>query len=49
MNVVIYRFPLRAIARELSARNVGTRRGGTWTPVQVGALLKRLDRITSAA
>ena len=35
---------LRAIARELVARKVETRRGGTWTPVQVNDLLKRLDR-----
>lgn len=33
---------LRGIARELSARRVETRRGGTWTPVQVGDLLKRI-------
>lgn len=36
---------LRAIARELSTRKVETRRGGTWTPVQVGELLKRLERL----
>ena len=40
---------LRAIARELSARKVETRRGGTWTPVQVGELLKRLQRLTTPA
>ena len=33
---------LRGIARELVARKVETRRGGTWTPVQVTDLLKRL-------
>lgn len=33
---------LRGIARELVARKVETRRGGTWTPVQVGDLLKRI-------
>jgi DNA invertase Pin-like site-specific DNA recombinase len=33
---------LRGIARELVARRVETRRGGTWTPVQVGDLLRRL-------
>lgn len=36
---------LRAIARELAARKVETRRGGAWTPVQVSDLLKRLERI----
>lgn len=35
---------LRGIARELVARKVETRRGGQWTPVQVGDLLRRLDR-----
>jgi DNA invertase Pin-like site-specific DNA recombinase len=39
---------LRAIARELTARKVEARRGGTWTPVQVGELLKRLDRLATA-
>lgn len=38
---------LRGIARELVARKVETRRGGAWTPVQVGDLLKRLDRLTA--
>lgn len=33
---------LRGIARELVARKVETRRGGTWTPVQVSDLLKRI-------
>lgn len=33
---------LRGIARELVARKIATRRGGQWTPVQVGDLLKRL-------
>jgi len=33
---------LRGIARELVARRVETRRGGTWTPVQVGDLLRRM-------
>jgi DNA invertase Pin-like site-specific DNA recombinase len=32
---------LRAIAAELAARNVPTARGGTWTPVQVTAILRR--------
>lgn len=36
---------LRGISRELVARRVGTRRGGQWTPVQVGDLLKRLSQI----
>ena len=35
---------MRGIARELVARKVETRRGGTWTPVQVTDLLRRLDR-----
>ncbi len=35
---------LRGIARELVARKIDTRRGGTWTPVQVGDLLKRLNQ-----
>ena len=35
---------LRGIARGLVARKVETRRGGAWTPVQVGDLLRRLDR-----
>ena len=35
---------LRGIARELQARKVETRRGGQWTPVQVGDLLRRLSR-----
>jgi len=38
---------LRGIARQLVARNVPTRRGGIWTPVQVTELLKRLDRLAS--
>jgi DNA invertase Pin-like site-specific DNA recombinase len=38
---------LRSIARELVARKVETRRGGTWTPVQVGDLLKRLARMAA--
>ena len=38
---------LRGIARELVARKVETRRGGAWTPVQVGDLLKRLQRTGS--
>ena len=38
---------LRGIARELVARKVETRRGGTWTPVQVTDLLKRLDRVAA--
>ena len=40
---------LRGIARELVARNVPTRRGGIWTPVQVSELLKRLDRVAAGA
>ena len=38
---------LRGIARELAKRKVETRRGGTWTPVQVGDLIKRLDRVAA--
>lgn len=38
---------LRGIARELVVRKVETRRGGAWTPVQVGDLLKRLDRVAA--
>ena len=38
---------LRGIARELVARKVETRRGGTWTPVQVSDLIKRLDRVAA--
>lgn len=38
---------LRGIVRELVARKIETRRGGAWTPVQVGDLLKRLDRLTA--
>lgn len=34
---------LRGIARELKARKVETRRGGQWTPVQVGDLMRRLS------
>ena len=34
---------MRGIARALVARRVETRRGGQWTPVQVGDLLKRLQ------
>jgi DNA invertase Pin-like site-specific DNA recombinase len=37
---------LRGIARELHARKVETRRGGQWTPVQVGDLIKRMDRVS---
>jgi DNA invertase Pin-like site-specific DNA recombinase len=32
---------LRAIARELAARGISTQRGGEWTAVQVGDLLRR--------
>jgi DNA invertase Pin-like site-specific DNA recombinase len=34
----------RGIAKELTARRVETRRGGAWSAVQVGDLLKRLDK-----
>ena len=33
---------LRGLARELVARKVAAARGGHWTPVQVGDLLRRL-------
>jgi DNA invertase Pin-like site-specific DNA recombinase len=36
---------LRAIARELEARNIATRRGGQWSPVQVSDLLRRINPI----
>ena len=32
---------LRGVARALAARGIPTARGGTWTPVQVGAILRR--------
>ena len=32
----------RAIARTLNARGVATARGGQWTAVQVGAILRRI-------
>jgi DNA invertase Pin-like site-specific DNA recombinase len=32
---------LRGVARALSARGIATARGGTWTPVQVSAILQR--------
>ena len=32
---------LRAVARALTARGIETRRGGAWSPVQVGNLLRR--------
>jgi hypothetical protein len=32
---------LRGIARALAARGIPTARGGTWTPVQVSAILGR--------
>lgn len=38
---------LRGIARELVARKIETRRGGTWTPVQVSDLLKRLNKVAA--
>lgn len=31
----------RGIARELEARNIATQRGGSWTAVQVGAVIER--------
>ena len=33
----------RGIARALNARGVATARGGQWTAVQVGAILRRVD------
>ena len=38
---------LRGIARQLEERRIETRRGGTWTAVQVASLLKRLDRVAA--
>jgi DNA invertase Pin-like site-specific DNA recombinase len=32
---------LRGVARALAARGIATARGGTWTPVQVSAILRR--------
>jgi DNA invertase Pin-like site-specific DNA recombinase len=32
---------LRGVARALTARGIPTARGGAWTPVQVGAILRR--------
>ena len=32
---------LRGVARALAARGIPTARGGTWTPVQVSAILRR--------
>ena len=34
--------PHRAIARSLNARGVATARGGQWTAVQVGSILRRV-------
>jgi DNA invertase Pin-like site-specific DNA recombinase len=36
------------IARELTARRIPTARGGMWTNVQVGALLRRLEVLAGA-
>jgi len=33
----------RGIARALNARGVATARGGEWTAVQVGSILRRVD------
>jgi hypothetical protein len=33
---------LRGIARALAARGIPTARGGTWTPVQVSDILRRV-------
>jgi DNA invertase Pin-like site-specific DNA recombinase len=33
---------LRGIARALASRGIATARGGTWTPVQVSAILQRM-------
>jgi hypothetical protein len=32
---------LRGVARALAARGIPTARGGSWTPVQVSAILQR--------
>jgi len=39
---------LRAIAEQLTARRIATRRGGNWDAPQVRALLRRSDQRTSA-
>jgi DNA invertase Pin-like site-specific DNA recombinase len=38
----------RAIARSLNARGVATARGGQWTAVQVGSILRRVGDIPTA-
>jgi hypothetical protein len=38
-----------AIAAKLNERNVRTVRGGAWTHVQVGAILRPFDASTAAA
>jgi DNA invertase Pin-like site-specific DNA recombinase len=38
---------MRGIARALNARGVQTARGGTWTPVQVGAILRRTESLAA--
>ena len=37
----------RAIARSLNARGVTTARGGVWTAVQVGSILRRVGHFAS--
>ena len=37
----------RGIARSLNARGVATARGGQWTAVQVGSILKRAENTFS--
>jgi Recombinase len=34
---------LRGVARALTARGIATARGGTWTPVQVTDILRRVE------
>jgi len=38
---------MRGIARALNARGIATARGGTWTPVQVGAILRRTAKLAA--
>jgi hypothetical protein len=39
----------RGIARALNVRGVATARGGEWTAVQVGSILRRADRLSAKA
>jgi DNA invertase Pin-like site-specific DNA recombinase len=39
---------LRGVARALAARGIPTARGGSWTPVQVSAIIERAGRLLRA-